>query len=105
MLPLSWNRQVYEIVKTIPKGKVVTYGDIALALNSRDARRVGWALHANKDQNVPCHRVVTKDGKIAENFAFDGALEQRRRLIEEGVEFVDDRHVKLDIFRFVFKRG
>lgn len=88
--------QVYEKVRQIPVGKVVTYGGIARALGTRDARRVGQALHSNPYEGVvPCHRVVSKDGRLAPNFAFDGAVEQKRRLEEEGVSFLDEMHVDL----------
>src|SRR3989344_3406015 len=39
--------QVYRLVKQVPTGKVVSYGQIAQKLGSRDARKVGWALHSN----------------------------------------------------------
>lgn len=93
--------QVYSLVKLIPDGRVATYGQIARMLNENwklkiknsriDARMVGWALHANRDEKVPCHRVVNKDGRLAPNFAFDGAEEQRRRLLAEGVTFKKDK--------------
>lgn len=86
--------KIYEVVKTIPSGKVVTYGQIARKLDS-DPRMVGWALHANKDETVPCHRVVNKEGRLAPTFAFAGWKEQRRRLLAEGVSFVDEMHVDL----------
>lgn len=85
---------IYQAVKTIPAGKVATYGQIAKKLGL-DPRMVGWALHANSSAEVPCHRVVNKDGRLAPNFAFDGWKEQRRRLIVEGVTFVDEMHVDL----------
>jgi methylated-DNA-protein-cysteine methyltransferase-like protein len=87
--------QVFSVVKKIPKGKVMMYGQIAKELGTRDARKVGWALHSNKNRNVPCHRVVSKQGGLAKNFAFDGWKEQRRRLLEEGVVFEDEMHVDL----------
>lgn len=88
--------QVYDVVKRIPKGKVATYGQIAKILGTRDARRVGQALHANPDgSKVPCHRVVNKDGKLAPSYAFGGQNEQKARLLAEGVEFVDGDHVNL----------
>ena len=59
-------------------------------------RIVGFALHANRDQKVPCHRVVNKDGRLAPNFAFDGYKEQRRRLLAEGTKFRDEMHVDLE---------
>ena len=87
--------KVYEYVKKIPKGKVATYGQIAKVLGTRDVRKIGWALHANKSEKVPCHRVVSKEGKLAANFAFDGWKEQRRRLESEGVSFKDEMFVDL----------
>ena len=85
--------EVYKAIKKIPKGKVVTYGQLAKMVGTRDARKVGWALHANRDTNCPCHRVVNKEGRLAPNFAFDGPREQRRRLESEGVTFIDENHV------------
>lgn len=84
---MSFFDEVYKVVKRVPKGKVTTYGEIARALGTKDARKVGWALHANSDPETPCHRVVNKDGKLAANFAFDGEAEQRRRLESEGIVF------------------
>lgn len=92
---MNFFNKVYSLVKKIPEGKVTTYGQIARALGTKDARKVGWALHANKDENTPCHRVVSKEGRLAKNFAFDGEEEQRRRLQEEGVTFTDSIHVDL----------
>lgn len=74
-------QQVYGVVKKIPVGKVMTYGQIARILDSPDARKVGWALHGNTDPKIPCHRVVNKEGGLAENYAFDGWREQKRKLI------------------------
>jgi len=88
-------KQIYQLTREIPEGKVTTYGEIAKRLNLRDVRKVGFALHANRDPEIPCHRVVNKDGRLAPNFAFDGAGEQRRRLEAEGVVFVDEMHVNL----------
>jgi methylated-DNA-protein-cysteine methyltransferase-like protein len=100
---MSFFVDVYKIVKKIPPGKVTTYGEIARALGTRDARKVGWAMHANRDPGVPCHRVVDRTGRLAPNFAFDGAEEQRRRLAEEGVTFKkDEMHVNLNTHLFTF---
>ena len=93
--------KVYEIVKKIPEGKVMTYGQIAFQLNRIiSPKLVGWALHANKDSNIPCHRVVDRNGRLAPNFAFDGWREQRNRLLLEGVKFTDKIHVDLKKFLF-----
>ena len=98
---------VYKIVKKIPEGKVATYGQVAEAAWKSQAqnlksqikitpRVVGWALHANKNPKVPCHRVVDRNGKLAPNFAFGGYKEQRVRLLAEKVSFVDEKHVDLE---------
>ncbi|HET7099420.1 MAG TPA: MGMT family protein [Patescibacteria group bacterium] len=86
--------QVYQVVKKIPSGRVMTYGQIAKEIGSRDARKVGWALHANPDSSiVPCHRVVNKDGGLAPGYAFGGPDEQKERLLSEGVKFTEDDKV------------
>lgn len=90
-----WEK-VYSFVKTIPAGKVATYGQVAKALGIKDTRKIGWALHANKSSEVPCHRVVNKEGKLAKNFAFNGMEEQQRRLEVEGIVFAKDGYVDLD---------
>jgi methylated-DNA-protein-cysteine methyltransferase-like protein len=85
--------QVYTVVKEIPVGKVMTYGQVAKAIGTKDARRVGQALHANKDPNVPCHRVIFADGSLAPSYAFGGAGEQRKKLVHEGIKFGVDGKV------------
>ena len=89
--------RIYEVVKTIPRGRVATYGMVALlAGNPHWARVVGYALHVNPEPGViPCHRVVRKDGRVAESFAFGGANMQRDLLLSEGVMFVDDKTVDM----------
>ena len=89
-------QRVYEVVRKIPEGGVMTYGDVAKVLGTRDGRRVGQALHANKDPNTPCHRVVFADGSLAPGYAFGGEKEQRKKLQAEGVKFVGG---KADIHR------
>lgn len=90
--------KIYMVVKNIPKGKVATYGQVArLAGNSRWARVVGYALHANPDpENIPCHRVVTREGKVSGAFVFGGAEIQRERLENEGIVFEKDGRVDLE---------
>lgn len=85
--------EVYEIVRSIPKGKVTTYGVIGKKL-TMSPRTVGQVLHANPyEGDVPCHRVVNRDGRIAPNFAFGGLDIQRKLLESEGVVFKDPTHV------------
>lgn len=97
--------KIYEVVKSIPKGKVATYGLVALlAGNPRLARVVGYALHVNPQPGViPCHRVVTKNGEVSKAFAFGGENMQRTLLAEEGVEFLEDGRV--DMSRFLWREN
>ncbi|MBQ3150318.1 MAG: MGMT family protein [Clostridia bacterium] len=89
---------IYEVVKQIPKGKVATYGQVALlAGNPRWARVVGYALHNNPDPgNIPCHRVVNRFGGTTPSFAFGGEDVQRKLLEDEGIEFDESGNVILE---------
>ena len=88
--------RVYKAVALIPKGKVATYGQIALLAGSpRASRVVGYALHVNPMPGViPCHRVVNREGRLAPAFAFGGTDAQQRLLEGEGV-VVEDGFVNL----------
>lgn len=89
--------KIYEVVRNIPKGKVATYGQVALlAGNPRWARVVGYALHVNPASGtIPCHRVVNREGKVAPGFAFGGEGVQRQLLESEGIVFEQDGRIDL----------
>jgi len=97
---MSAFERIYEVVKKIPRGRVATYGQVAmLAGNPRWARVVGYALHNNPDNSkIPCHRVVNREGRVASGFAFGGSNVQRELLEKEGVVFEPDGHIDLDKF-------
>ncbi len=99
---MNFFESVYKVVKQIPAGKVLSYGDVArLAGNPKMSRQVGWALHVNPEQGViPCHRVVFKDGSLANGFAFGGREVQRDMLIKEGVEVSRDFKIDMKKFRW-----
>jgi methylated-DNA-protein-cysteine methyltransferase-like protein len=85
----SFAERVYAAVRQIPEGNVATYGQIAAMIGApRSARYVGFALHRNPYQgDVPCHRVVFRDGGLAPGFAFGGPDIQKDLLEKEGVVF------------------
>jgi methylated-DNA-protein-cysteine methyltransferase related protein len=86
-------KQVYAVVRTIPRGKVLTYGQIATLLESPHmARQVGWAMHGCP-KGLPWQRVVGAGGRILVNSLSigEGALLQRRLLELEGVGFAGQR--------------
>lgn len=93
--------KIYEVVRQIPKGTVATYGQVAaLAGNKRWARVVGYALHVNPDpENIPCYRVVTKEGCVSEAFAFGGENRQVELLKADGVRFRDG-HVIMEEYQW-----
>lgn len=92
---------IYDVVRRIPRGKVATYGQIAmLAGNPRWSRVVGYALHVNPDPaHIPCYRVVNRLGEPSAAFAFGGINEQILLLQEDGVEFIDGR---VDLSKFLW---
>ena len=83
---MSYQR-IYSIVRQIPKGRVATYGQIAiLAGLDGHARQVGYALNALPDSTrVPWHRVVNASGGISLRSVSGGELVQRLLLEREGV--------------------
>ena len=92
--------KIYEVVRRIPKGRVATYGQIALAAgNPRWARVVGYALHVNPDpESIPCYRVVNREGRVSPAFVFGGENIQVELLKNDGVTFIDDTHVDMEKF-------
>lgn len=93
--------KIYNVVRKIPYGKVASYGQVAaLAGNKHWARVVGYALHVNPDpDNIPCFRVVTKDGFPSKAFAFGGENKQISLLSDEGVKFIDG-HVDMKTYQW-----
>lgn len=96
------NKQdVYNILRKIPKGKVLTYGDIGEMLGSKYyARTVGNILHTNPDGDLyPCYKVVTRDGTLSDSYAFGGINEQKRRLEKDGIT-VSDYRIDVEKYRW-----
>lgn len=99
--PYAFSQQVWRLVRQVPYGKVVTYGQIAQMVQPPDgvesdeyktygARWVGDAMAACPD-DVPWQRVVNAQGRISQR---PGAMKQKRLLEDEGVVFAND---KLDL--------
>ena len=96
----EFQKAVWEILCTIPYGQTMTYGQIAGQMAVRQgvprmsAQAVGGAVGHNRiSVIVPCHRVVTRDGRLCPSYA-----EQRRLLEEEGVCFLPDGRVDMPRF-------
>lgn len=95
----TFKQNVYSIASKIPKGKVVTYGQLAkMAGNPQGARAVGMFMHINPDMNiVPCHRVVGSDGKLTGYSAGEGLVTKKKILTLEGVKFSGHDRVDLSV--------
>ncbi len=92
-------KRIYEIVKSIPYGKVSSYGQIAQRVgNPKISRVVGYAMAGNKDKSVPCHRVIYSNGKLSKSFGLGGADLQKSLLQSEGVEVSDENTVDLKVY-------
>lgn len=91
--------KLYDLLRTIPKGKVVTYGKLAEMLGNKSwARAVGNALHDNPDGNrYPCYKVVNSRGELSRAYAFGGIEEQKCRLEADGIAVANDK-VDLKIY-------
>lgn len=86
--------KVYDLTSKIPKGKVTTYGLIAEACGIRSsARTVGWALNGARESNLPCHRVVNRNGTLTGKVHFGDPNLMEELLRSEGVEFDEERNV------------
>ena len=89
------HQQFYDIVRTIPEGKVASYSQIALLAGHTDTRDVGYALSLLQDSDIPWHRVVMHDGQIAQRATAGGQERQRLLLQQEGVDFAADCQVNM----------
>lgn len=70
---VNFKRKVLEIVKKIPKGKTLSYKEVAKkAGNEKAGRIVGNIMAKNQDKSVPCHRVIRSDGKIGKYNGLQG---------------------------------
>jgi methylated-DNA-protein-cysteine methyltransferase related protein len=102
MEEISFYKKVYELVSKIPKGKVTSYGKIAVLLgNPRAARAVGYALNALKKtelQAIPWQRVINSKGQISFKGDTVRANLQRKILESEGIVFHSDGQIDFTLF-------
>ena len=97
----TWVKTVWQVVQGIPRGHVLTYGEVArLAGMSRAARRVSLAMRrAPRGMTLPWHRVVNSQGKISFPPDSTGFQEQKSRLEDEGVVFLNGK-INLEKFGY-----
>ena len=95
------SQKVLDYLTTIPKGKVVTYKQVAEYLGNKGlARIVGNILHKNPDgDKYPCYKVLNSKGELTEAFVFGGKNVQRERLEKDGIKVIDGK-VDLNIYQW-----
>lgn len=98
----NFTKKVVSIIKSIPEGKVVTYGQVAfMAGRPNGARQISWILNSmSEKESLPWHRVINSSGKISlpEGYGFE---EQMYRLKNEGVAF--DTNNRIDLKKFLWQ--
>jgi len=92
----SFQKKIYEIVKKIPKGKILTYKKVSeLAGFPRAWRAVGNVLSKNRNLKIPCHRVIKSNGKIG---GYNLGIKKKIALLmREGVKIENKRVIFQDV--------
>jgi len=97
-----FHQKAKQVIRRIPKGKVATYGQIAvLAGDARGSRQVSWVLHScSESDKLPWHRVINSQGRISlpKNMGYEL---QRALLSDEGIEF--GLRDTIDLVRFQWR--
>ena len=93
----AFSEAVYRLVRSIPKGRVMTYGQIAALLGyPRAAQYVGWVLHWAKFEDVPYQRVLNRFGGLASGYPRGGRAAHKFDLVTlEEIEVRNDDTVDL----------
>jgi methylated-DNA-protein-cysteine methyltransferase-like protein len=95
----SFFKDVYDVVRQIPKGRVTSYGAIAAYLGTKlSARMVGWAMNAAglAKPKVPAHRVVNRNGMLSGKHHFSTPTEMEDLLKKEKIEVRDDKIIDFE---------
>jgi methylated-DNA-protein-cysteine methyltransferase-like protein len=102
----KYRERVYKIVRRIPSGRVMTYGQIAYMLGEGyTPRTVGFVMHGADERNTPWHRVINSQGKCSTGRLVLPADKQQRMLEREGIKFDDAGRCNLEIFLWKPKRN
>jgi methylated-DNA-[protein]-cysteine S-methyltransferase len=85
----SFKEKCYSVLKKVPKGKITTYKSISRKLNTKAYRAVGNAMNKNRNNKIPCHRVINSNGKIG---GFNKGINNKIELLRsENIEIKNNR--------------
>jgi len=103
----KFKESIYKVVRLIPEGKVVSYGQVALYVGiPRGARQVGWMLNQSKDEDmIPWWRVVNNTGRVSIKGFRCSASEQCELLRKEGLKVSSDLTFDMEKNRFIPDEG
>jgi len=102
---LTFKDKVISTVKSIPKGKVLSYGAVAsMAGSPRAARQVGFILRQADPGSLPWWRVVNSKGQVSIKGNLEASKELQKKLLEEEGVVVDNNY-KLDLVKYYWKRN
>src|SRR2546423_5772268 len=88
----QYRERVYKLVRQIPRGRVMTYGQIAVILGEGyTPRTVGFVMHGADEKQTPWHRVINSQGRCSTGGVVLPADKQQRMLEAEGVKFTGGR--------------
>lgn len=97
----NYREQVYKIVRRIPRGRVMTYGQLAEILGEGyTARTVGFAMHGSNDK-TPWHRVINAQGACSTARVVLPHDKQQRMLEAEGIEFNERGRCDLETYVWI----
>lgn len=90
----SLKNRVYKIVKKIPKGKFLTYKEVARRAGARRAcRAVGNILNKNNNSKIPCYRVVRSDGKVG---GYNRGQKRKIKLLKKEGIIIENRYLTIE---------
>lgn len=94
-------QKIYNNLKKVPKGKVITYKELGKSVNSKAYRFVGACMADNKDPvGIPCYKVVLSDGRIGNYSGSGGVNGKIKKLENEGIKVVKGR---VDLDKYLHK--
>ena len=98
----DYRRRVFQLVRRIPSGRVMTYGQIAALLGEGyTPRTVGFVMHSSGEEDLPWHRVINSQGACSTVRIVLPANKQQGMLEREGVEF--DERGRCDLSRYLWE--
>ncbi len=101
-MPSTLHEKIYAVVRRVPRGRVATYGQVAMMAGfPRHARHVGFALRALPERSkVPWHRILNSRGEVSPRAVPSFDEIQRQLLEEEGIEFSPAGRIDLERYRW-----